>query len=313
MLTFTLVSFVFAALSSASALPVRRDSTIDGLFFLYLVLSKFADNHTDMTILNFALTLEHLENAFYSGALQKFDEQAFADAGLPSYARGRFEQVAAHEMAHVQLLSTALGDKGTQPCEYSFPYKDPKSFAALSQVFEGVGASAYSGAAQFITNKAYLTAAASILATEARHASFVASAVNHVAGWSGSFEVPLSLNEVFSLAAPFITSCPSTNPTLPVKAFAALTLSAGNPGSTVNVTFTAPSGTSSSTPIFISFYTGLSQEFAPVVDGKVTIPGDLIGTVYAVATTNSTAAADDNILAGPAMLEFNFDAEGNLV
>lgn len=102
MLTFTLVSFVFAALSSASALPVRRDSTID-----------------DMTILNFALTLEHLENAFYSGALQKFDEQAFADAGLPSYARGRFEQVAAHEMAHVQLLSTALGDKATQPCEYS--------------------------------------------------------------------------------------------------------------------------------------------------------------------------------------------------
>jgi rubrerythrin len=297
MLTSTFFSFVFAALSvSALPNPSKRGYTAD-----------------DTTILNYALTLEHLENAFYTGALEKFDEQAFSDAGLPSFARGRFEQVAAHEKAHVQFLSTALGDKATQPCEYSFPYADPKSFAALSQVLEGVGVTAYTGAAQYITNKAYLTAAASVLATEARHASFVASAVNQVAGWSGTFDVPLDLNQVFTLAAPFITSCPSTNPTLPVKAFAALTLSAGKPGSTVDVTFTAPAGTSASTPIFIAFYTGLSQEFAPIVNNKVTIPGDLIGTVYAVVTTNNTAATDDNTLAGPAILQFNFDPEGNLI
>jgi hypothetical protein len=41
----------------------------------------------------------------------------------------------------------------------------------------------------FISSKEYLTAAASVLATEARHASWVAAAVNGNAGWSGALDV----------------------------------------------------------------------------------------------------------------------------
>jgi len=63
--------------------------------------------------------LEHLEDAFYSGGMAKFDEAAFEQAGLPTFARGRFAQVAAHEKTHVHLLETALGSAATKPCTYN--------------------------------------------------------------------------------------------------------------------------------------------------------------------------------------------------
>jgi Ferritin-like domain len=76
---------------------------------------------TDIQVLNYALTLEHLENAFYAGALARFDDKAFRDAGLPSEARVRFSEVAFHEATHVLALRAALallGGQATQPCTY---------------------------------------------------------------------------------------------------------------------------------------------------------------------------------------------------
>ncbi|KAJ7735660.1 ferritin-like domain-containing protein [Mycena maculata] len=187
------------------------------------IFSSFAPN---TTILNFSLTLEHLEQAFYSGALAKFKEHRFEEAGLPSWARGRFAQVA--------FLSDALAANATQSCNYSFPYTDPESFAAVSQAIEGVGVSAYTGVAQFITNKDYLTAAANVCdlgrlsrqqirrlewRPQHKHISFIVLSVLTVIS-----QVPLGLNQVHSTAAAFITSCPFTNPALPVKAFPTLTV-----------------------------------------------------------------------------------------
>lgn len=51
------------------------------------------------------------------------------------------------------------------------------------------GTSAYIGSVQNITNKTFSTAAASILATNARFATWVASSVNGVEPWDGAFDV----------------------------------------------------------------------------------------------------------------------------
>ncbi|KAG8723147.1 hypothetical protein FRC09_004541 [Ceratobasidium sp. 395] len=281
---FTPVIALIAA-SSVVALPARRDGP------------------SDTDILNYALTLE---NAFYKGALGKFDAKAFEKAGFEPFVRGRFQQIVDHEATHVEFLSEALGDKATKPCTYKFPYTDPKSFAALSMALEGVGVTAYLGAAKLISNKAYLTAAAAILTTESRHSAWISSSVNMGTPWSGAFDVPLSLNQVYSLAAAFITECPSSNPSLPVKAFPALTVSTASykAGDIISVSFDSSMAKGKDT--YMAFFTGLTTEFAPIQKGEVTIPKDLMGTVYAVVTTDNKTVNDDNTVAGPAILMFPF-------
>ena len=79
---------------------------------------------TDTEILQFALTLENLENTFYRQALDKLDEQAFANAGYEPWVRSRFEQIREHEQTHVDFLTKALGDAAPQACTYDL-YADP--------------------------------------------------------------------------------------------------------------------------------------------------------------------------------------------
>ncbi|CCA68025.1 related to stress response protein rds1p [Serendipita indica DSM 11827] len=288
-----ILPIVLLASTIAAAAPVEH------------VVNKRADDPSDTDILQYALTLEHLENAFYSGALSKFDVSAFQNDGFPSWVRDRFQQIADHEASHVQFLSTALGSSATQACNYSFPYTDPKSFAALAGVLEGVGTAAYLGAAKYITNKDYLTAAAAVLTTETRHTAWVKSAVMHDSAWSGAFDTPLDLNAVYSLAAPFIISCPSSNPSLPVKAFPALRVtSTPSPGKSVTFDFNSTS-TGSNQMLYAAFFSGLDTLFAPLDSNKsATVPEKLVGTVYAVISTNGTVVSDDSTVAGPAILEF---------
>jgi Ferritin-like domain len=129
-------------------------------------------------VLNFALTLEYLESYFYN--------QGAASAGLIPAADATlyFNQVQADENEHVAFLKSVLGTaaiaspsfdltaKGTFPTVLS----DYQTFLAVANAFEDTGVRAYKGqAVNLIGNQTILTAALSIHAVEARHASAIRS------------------------------------------------------------------------------------------------------------------------------------------
>lgn len=277
-------------------------------------LEARATTPNDGQVLNYALTLEHLENVFYSQAVAKFTEEDFKKAGVEPTFYWNLKEIAADEKEHVDFLTTALKGAGVTPtaeCTYDFGYTDVAGFMATANILEGVGVSAYLGAAQFIANKNYLTAAGSILTIEARHSAYLRAAQIPKARspFPAPFDTPLSLSEVYSLAAGFIKSCPSTNPALPVKAFPSLAI-AGNPPIPVrggqNIEFKAAQ------PITGNVYAQFISVTGPVAaticahngaDFTITIPdGAPAGQSYMVLTNTPDAPTDDNTVAGPAIV-----------
>ncbi len=122
---------------------------------------------SDLDIVNFALTLEYLEAAFYKKALT---------LKLSGKAKEYAKQFGDTEQQHVDaLIATAKSLGGTPAAmpKFVFPMKDEKSFLKLAQTLEDTGVGAYNGAGPSIKNKDVLAAAGSIVQIEARHAAAI--------------------------------------------------------------------------------------------------------------------------------------------
>ena len=123
----------------------------------------------DVDILNYALTLEYLESAFYAEANAK---------GALSGEYARFAKtVGEHEDAHVAALKKTLGAKAVKKPKFDFQgtTADQATFAKTAMVLEDTGVKAYQGQATNIKTPAVLKAAISIHPVEARHAAWIAS------------------------------------------------------------------------------------------------------------------------------------------
>lgn len=162
---------------------------------------------SDVDVLNYALTLEHLEHAFYRDGIGLFD---FGTDGFNQSINDNMAAIRDHEAAHVVTLTdviTSLGGTPVAEATYNFQdaYASVAGFLATSAALENTGVSAYDGAAQFISDAGLLTAAGSIVAVEARHASYVNLIVNEVP-FPAAFETPLTPEEVLEIAGPFIAA-----------------------------------------------------------------------------------------------------------
>ncbi|KAK4945502.1 hypothetical protein LTR10_015398 [Elasticomyces elasticus] len=275
-------------------------------------LSARQSTNIDTTVLQFALTLEHLENAFYHGALNNFTEQDFMNAGYSATYYNNLKYISVDEQSHVQLLSSALTAAGVTPnaaCTYKFPYTDVKSFITLSSVLEGVGTSAYLGGAPLITSKAYLTVAGSILVTEALHTSYQRATVGEVP-FANPYGTPLDPMSVYTLAAMFITSCPAKNAALPFTAFPTLTYDGTMEsmcwsGESIKLTAakSIPAGS------YVTFVSGLNvvsvRGTISGMDITAEIPAVAMGQTYVLVTSKDVEGTlvDASVLFGPAIIE----------
>jgi hypothetical protein len=118
--------------------------------------------------LNFALTLERLEAAFYSQGLGS--GLNFGDT------RPIFDQLSKHETAHVALLETLLGENALPAPTFDFgnAFSSLDAFIAMAQGFEDLGVRAYKGQVGALAASAeLLTTALRIHSVEARHAAMV--------------------------------------------------------------------------------------------------------------------------------------------
>jgi rubrerythrin len=159
--------------------------------------SQFGEG--DLGIVNYALTLEYLETAFYNDAarsgLFKGDDLAL------------IKHIADTEQQHVDALTATAKKLGGPPAKApkaEFPLKDPKSVLKLAATVENLGAAAYLGQAANISSPDILAAALSIHSVEGRHAA----ALNVLTGAEptpdGAFAQAADMQEVLDQVQPFL-------------------------------------------------------------------------------------------------------------
>ncbi len=150
----------------------RGAGVLAGGAVLFGTVSETAFGQTpkgDVAILNYALTLEYLESAFYDEAVA---------GGALSGATALFADTAKeHEAAHVVALKKALGSAAVKKPSFDFQgtTKAQGTFQQTAIILEDTGVTAYQGAAPNIKTPAILRAAISIHPVEARHASWIRS------------------------------------------------------------------------------------------------------------------------------------------
>ena len=150
----------------------------------------------DIGILNFALTLEYLERAFYNEATSK---------GIVKSKLGKkfLATTTKDERAHVAFLVKGLGSAAIKQPKFNFgaALKNETSFLDTAYVLENTGVHAYLGQAGNIQKAEYLLAAASIVTIEARHSGAVAMITGKGIDQSGSFDTGYSAAKVLAAVA----------------------------------------------------------------------------------------------------------------
>jgi len=157
----------------------------------------------DIAIVNYALTLEHLESAFYQQVLESGEVK---DKKVGEVAKEIYE----NEQEHVEALTATVKQLGGKPAPApKTAFEDviaggEAMILETAAAVENLGAAAYLGQAGNIKNKEILAAALSIHTVEARHAAVLNQVVGKTIVPDGAFAKPATMEEVLKTVKPFI-------------------------------------------------------------------------------------------------------------
>lgn len=158
----------------------------------------------DLEVLNYALTLEHLEAAFY--------DEVNASGLLTGDAIPYFQIIGEHERAHVEALTAAIAGAGGTPVGpreyYNFSVlgdlSTEEGILEVAQILESTGVAAYNGAGPEITDKSILSTAGAIVQVEANHAAIVRILINPDVQPAPQFEAVTDPQTILDTVAPIL-------------------------------------------------------------------------------------------------------------
>jgi rubrerythrin len=159
----------------------------------------------DLAIVNYALTLEYLEEAFYAQAIASGEIKDKKVAELAKLIHSDEQEHVAALTATVKKLGGTPAAKPKTAFESVISGGATKILTTAATV-ENLGAAAYLGQAGNIKNKEVLAAALSIHSNEGRHAAVLNQATGKSIVPDGAFAKPASMDEVLKAVKPFIAS-----------------------------------------------------------------------------------------------------------
>lgn len=190
-------AFVLAACGSSSSKTTSTAATATAT--TSTASGEASANSGDLAILNYALTLEYLETAFYGKVVA---------AGLFSGKVGALvKDFGRQEASHVAALKAAVEKLGGKPVaepRAKFPISSATQVAELAYTVENLGASAYLGQAANIQSPEVLASALAIHSVEARHAATLGTLVKKSVTPDGAFAKPADMSTVLAAVKPFL-------------------------------------------------------------------------------------------------------------
>lgn len=159
----------------------------------------------DIEIVNYALTLEYLEVAFYQAAIDSGEVKTKAVGEVA-------KTIVQDEIEHVAALTATVKQLGGTPAAKPKTNFDDvlaggeKMILETAATVENLGAAAYLGQAGRIKSKDVLAAALSIHTVEGRHAAVLNNVIGKTIVPDGAFAKPADMATVLKAVKPFIAA-----------------------------------------------------------------------------------------------------------